>query len=82
MPASLSTTIGNIKNIPNKVNAELVREFYQYMVANGSTERHQNNSRKAITAYARFLDPATDFWQVNRREQLLAFLNTKIKSIE
>ena len=56
MPATLSTTIGNINNIPNKVNAELVREFYQYMVSNDSSERHQNNSIKAVTVYARSLD--------------------------
>jgi integrase/recombinase XerD len=82
MPATLSTTIGNIKNIQNKVNADLVREFYEYMLYNGSSERHQNNSIKAVTAYARFLDPGTDFWQINRKEQLLSFLNTKIKSVE
>ena len=82
MPATLSTTISNIKNIPNNVNTELVREFYQYMVYNGASERHQNNSIKAVTAYARFLSPDINFWQINRKEQLLAFLNTKIKCAE
>ena len=82
MPATLSTTISNIKNIPNNVNAELVREFYQYMVYNGASERHQNNSIKAVTAYARFLSPDINFWQINKKEQLLAFLNTKIKCAE
>lgn len=82
MPATLSTTISNIKNIPNNVNAELVREFYQYMVYNGASERHQNNSIKAVTAYARFLSPDINFWEINRKEQLLAFLNTKIKCAE
>ena len=72
MPASLTTTINNINNISNSLNAELVWEFYQYMVSNGSSERHQNNSIKAVTAYARFLDPGIDFWQINRKEQLLA----------
>lgn len=82
MPATLPMTINNISNITNGANAELVKEFYQYMVSNGSSERHQNNSIKAVTAYARFLDPGINFWQINRKEQLLAFLNTKIKSIE
>ena len=82
MPATLSTTIKNIDKIPNKVNADLVKEFYQYMVSNGSSGRHQNNSIKAVTAYTRFLDPGVNFWQINMREQLLTFLNTKIKSVE
>jgi len=77
MPATLSTTISNINNIQIKVNAELVREFYEYMVSNGSSERHQNNSIKAVTVYARFLNPRIDFWQINRREQLLSFLDTR-----
>ncbi len=68
--------------MPNKVNTDLIKEFYQYMVSNGSSERHQNNSIKAVTAYARFQDPGIDFWQINRKEHLLAFLNTKIKSAE
>jgi len=72
MPATLSTTISNINKIQNKVDAELVREFYEYMVYNGSSERHQNNSIRAITAYARFLDSGIDFWQINGKEQLLS----------
>ena len=82
MPATLYTTINNINSIPNNVNAGLIREFYQYMVSNGSSERHQNNSIKAVTAYACFLDPGVDFWQINRKEQFLTFLDTKIKSAE
>jgi hypothetical protein len=48
MPYRLDTTIKNMSAIPNSVNAGLVSEFLQYMIANGSSERHQNNSLKAI----------------------------------
>jgi hypothetical protein len=36
-------------SIPNSSNAELVREFYEFMESNGSSEQHQNNSLKATS---------------------------------
>jgi flagellar motor switch protein FliG len=48
-PSKLTTTIKNIMSIPNSSNAELVREFYEFMESNGSSEQHQNNSLKATS---------------------------------
>jgi integrase/recombinase XerD len=52
------------------------------MIANGSSERHQNNSLKAIVCFARFLGPTTSFLDICKKEQLLPFLDTKIKNSE
>jgi hypothetical protein len=69
-------------SIPNSSNAELVREFYEFMISNGSSERHQNNSLKAIIAFAKFLGSGISFLDIQRKEQVTSFLDTKIKSIE
>src|SRR5918911_2638435 len=72
----------NIRTIPNSVNVSLVTEFHQYMIANGSSERHQNNSLKAIVCFARFLGPNISFLDISKKEQVLSFLDTKIKNSE
>jgi hypothetical protein len=69
-------------SIPNSSNTELVREFYEFMKSNGSSERHQNNSLKAIITFAKFLGSDISFLDIQRKEQVTSFLDTKIKSIE
>jgi hypothetical protein len=50
MPVKLSTTVGKIDLIPNPTNATLLKEFFYYMQSNGSSESHQNNNLKLLTA--------------------------------
>ncbi|MFL6421350.1 MAG: hypothetical protein ACJ71P_18360 [Nitrososphaeraceae archaeon] len=52
MPYKLTTTVKNIGSIPNPANASLISEFHQYIKGNGSSDRHQNNSLKAILCFA------------------------------
>ena len=82
MPMKLSTTIGKIQNVPNPTNIELIGEFLDYMRNNGSSEHHQNNNLKVIIAYGNFLGRDNSFYDVKRKEQLLEFLNTKVKSYD
>ena len=82
MPTKLTTTISKIACIPNSVNSELVNNFYEYMKSNGASERHQNNNLKAVIAYAKFLGPDFSFYDVQKKEQIIAFLDTKIKNAE
>ncbi|MDQ6667781.1 MAG: hypothetical protein M3Y53_06085, partial [Thermoproteota archaeon] len=78
MPAKLTTTINNISSVPNHTNAALIKEFSEYMKDNGSSEHHQNNNLKAVTAFAKFLGDSTTFYDIQKKEQILAFLDTKI----
>ena len=57
-------------------------EFYQYMKNNGASDSHTNNSLKTNMAFAKFLGPDHSFYDVKRKEQITAFLDKKIKSIE
>ena len=82
MPATLSCTISKITTIPNKVNADIISEYHQYMHDNGASERHQNNALKAVIGYAKFLGENMTFYDINSKEQITAYLDTKIKSVE
>jgi hypothetical protein len=76
----LSTTISKIVSLRNSTNAALMTEFYQYMKNNGASESHTNNSLKTNMAFASFLGPDITFYDVKRKEEITAFLDTKIKS--
>jgi integrase/recombinase XerD len=82
MPVKLSTTIGSISSIPNRTNSILIDEFYQYVKSIGTSESYQNGNLKIIIYFARFLGPATDFLSIKEKEQILSFLNTRIKGTE
>jgi integrase/recombinase XerD len=82
LPATLSCTLSKITNMSNKVNANIICEYHQYMRDNGASERHQNNALKAVIGYAKFLGENTTFYDINAKEQITAYLDTKIKSVE
>jgi integrase len=52
------------------------------MKNNGSSERHQNNNLNVIIEFSNFFDSNTTFYDINRKEQILSFLDTKIKDSE
>ena len=82
MPVKLSTTIGSISSIPNSVNSRIIYEFHQYMKSIGISESYQNGNLKIIIYFARFLGSTTDFLSVKKKEQILSFLDTRIKDTE
>ena len=84
MPSRLSTTVSKINLFPNPENAALFFKFHEFMKENGVSERHQNNNLKAVVAYAtKFLDlTQKPFKDVDSKEMVLSFLNTKIKTKE
>ena len=52
------------------------------MKNNGSSERHQNNNLNVIIEFSNFFDSNTTFYDINRKEQIPSFLDTKIKDSE
>ena len=79
MPLKLSTTIGKIQNLPNSKNIEIINDFLEYMRNNGSSEHHQNNNLKVVISFGNFIDKDKSFYDINKKEQILEFLNTKVK---
>jgi integrase/recombinase XerD len=48
----------------------------------GISESYQNGNLKVIIYFARFLGSATDFLSVKKKEQILSFLDTRMKDTE
>jgi hypothetical protein len=49
------------------------------MKANGTSESYQNSNLKILIYFARFLGTDTEFYSISKKEQILTFLNTRIK---
>jgi integrase/recombinase XerD len=82
MPVKLSTTIGSISSIPNPTNSTLIQEFYEYMKSIGTSENYQNGNLKIMIYFARSLGPTTDLHSIQKKEQVVSFLDTRIKGPE
>ena len=52
------------------------------MKGNGSSERYQNNNLNVIIEFSNYFDSNTTFYDINKKEQILSFLDTKIKDSE
>ncbi|HJU59141.1 MAG TPA: hypothetical protein VJ583_05285, partial [Nitrososphaeraceae archaeon] len=46
----------------------------------GTSDRYQNNNLKAIIAYSKFLEPSISLYQIKNKNQIISFLDTKIKN--
>jgi integrase/recombinase XerD len=79
MPSKLSTLVSKISAVPNHNNAKIIDEFYHYMEENGASEKHMTNELQTVLYYATFLGPDNCLLDINKREQILTFLNTKQK---
>jgi hypothetical protein len=52
------------------------------MKTNGASERHQNNSLKVCNAFAFSLGKDIAFFDIDKKDQILSFLDTKVKTQE
>lgn len=80
VPMKLTTTIRKVQTIPNPKNIQIVNDFLDYMKKNGSSEHHQNNNLKVVIAFANFLGKENSFYDIKTKQQVLQFLDTKIKT--
>ena len=53
----------------------------KYKKDNGPSRHHQNNNLKVVLAFGNFIGKDISFYDINKKEQILEFLNTKIKNI-
>ena len=73
--------ISKLDNLSNIENTRLIKEFYEFMNQNNSSERHIINNLKVILNFDEYFQSQKPLRDINRRE-ILSFLNSKIKSIE
>lgn len=82
MAIRLTTTLNKISFIPNSTNSTIIKDFYEYMKANGTSENYQNQNLKAMIVFANFLGPDTNFFDIKSRQQIIAFLDTRIRNAD
>ena len=78
MSIKISTLLSKVDSIPNRQNASIIMDFYGYMQYKGSSENHQISNLKVIIDFARFIG-SEGLYSINKKEQIISFLNTKIK---
>jgi integrase/recombinase XerD len=67
--------------LPLPENVQIVKLFLNYMNDNGSSINHIINSLKSIISFGIYTGPQS-FYEIKYKEDIFAFLNTKIKSID
>jgi integrase/recombinase XerD len=82
MPVKLSTTIIKIELLSNNVNSKLISELCEYMKKNGLSESHINNTLKTNMLFSQFLGRDVSFYDVKSKEQIINFLDSKMKNLE
>jgi len=79
MAMKLSRTLIHLDSIPNPVNASLVKEFYEYLKQLGTSDNYQNQNLKQLINFAKHLGAEETMSSVKTKDDIIAFLNTKIK---
>lgn len=59
---------------------KLLSEFLDYMKKNGSSEHHQNYNLKVMIGFGIFLGAKKSFHDVKTKQQILAFVDTRVKT--
>ena len=78
MPAKITTTIINIeKKLSNQTNRQLLGEFYNYLVGIDISKNYQNGLLKVLIGYAEYIGPSVTFYQIQYKEQIIKFLDSK-----
>ncbi|MGI0048153.1 MAG: hypothetical protein ACREAW_01300 [Nitrososphaera sp.] len=79
---TLQTILARIPSVPNETNAALLSEFHNYMKKTGASEHHQKNELYANILFANHLSLAKTFFDIAKKDDVIAYLNTKKKPNE
>lgn len=82
IPAKLETSLNNIQLLDNENNSKLIHEFYLCLRSGNTSESYQNQDIKALINMAKFFGKDLEFIQISKKEEILSFLDSKIKSKE
>jgi hypothetical protein len=78
MSTRIPTLLAKIDSLPNRENAAIILDFYEYMQDRGPSENHIINNIKVNLDLASFLG-LLRYQDIDKKEQILSFLNLKIK---
>jgi hypothetical protein len=79
MTEKLETVLDKVSSIASPVNSSLIQEFYHYMTDNRKSDSYKKNNLKALVLFSQELVPNITFYDIQKKEQILEFLNKRIK---
>jgi len=79
MPTKLKDTLEKVRKLENKLNSELLIEFYEYLRDVRTSERYQSDILKVLVKFSEFVDD--NLINIQKKEQVIAFLNTKKRNM-
>lgn len=81
MPAKLTTTISNIDiKVKNQINRQLIKEFFGFLQSVDTSDNYQNGLLKVLIRYAEHVGEANTFYQIQDKQEILSFLDSKRKT--
>ncbi|MDQ4015797.1 MAG: hypothetical protein M3136_08560 [Thermoproteota archaeon] len=81
MPIRLDTVLRKVEEMSNRINSDLLKEFYQHMKDNRTSQNYHKGNLKAMIHFAQHIGAATSLYDVVvDNKQIISFLDTKIKS--
>jgi hypothetical protein len=80
MPTKLKDTLEKVKKLDIKSNSYLLIEFYEYLRTVRTSERYQSDILKVLVKFSEFIND--NLMNIQKKEQVISFLNTKIKNSE
>jgi integrase/recombinase XerD len=79
MTEKLETVLDKVFSIPNSVNSSLIKEFHQFMTDNRKSDSYKKNNLKTLVLFSHGLAPNITFYDIQKKEEILEFLNKRIK---
>jgi hypothetical protein len=62
MPIRLDTVLRKVEQMSNRVNSDLLKDFFQHMKDNGTSQNYQEGNLKAMIHFAERIGTATSFF--------------------
>jgi hypothetical protein len=78
MPIRLDTVLNKVDDMANRINSNLLKDFYQHMKDNDTSKNYQKGNLKAMVHFAEHIGATTSFYTVDHK-QVVVFLETKMK---
>ncbi len=79
MTERLETVLEKISTVPNPTNSSLIEEFYQFMVDSRKSDSYKKNNLKALILFSHELAPNVTFYDIQKKEKILEFINKRIR---
>ena len=79
MTEKLEIVLEKVSTVPNPVNSSLIQEFYLFRADNRESDSYKKNNLKALVLFSHEVGPDVTFYDIQKKEKILEFLNKRNK---